>query len=398
MVPLLLAAAPAPLFASFAEVDLTPTEPLPLGGYTQRGDHVGVFGKHPLRGRFVLLRQGSRSTLLGSLDMLTLPEGLRDRLQSKLPLGVGLFLAATHTHSAPDSQMLNPRMNFRIPGIAPYSSRWLDWYVDRISGGLKLALSQPAVPVRSLEVRQWKFVGNRSRRKIGSPDPVVTLVLINGRQALGVFAAHPTLSTPEEVEAHGDWPGAWMDRGPWIVMTGAIGNMSPVPPASGATGVERSRRYVENLVGSGDKIRKFSRNFSPKFLDFYVKINSGAARPHPEFASANKVDPGLAAMAVSRFAPPAMELSLLRLGGVTFVGLPGEPTTGVARRLRQTAAMRGVRDLIVLSHVNGWGGYMLEPEDYDAGGYEATLSFFGRTLAPRLSAALDEGLQKISSP
>jgi hypothetical protein len=155
---------------------------------------------------------------------------------------------------------------------------------------------------------------------------------------------------------------------------------------------------VENLVGTGDKNRKFSREFSPILLDFYVTIKLGAAKPHPEFAAANNVDPGLAAMVLSRFAPPTMKLSLLRLGGITFVGVPGEPTTGVAQRLRSTAAMRGVKDLVVLSHVGGWGGYMLEPEDYDAGGYEATLSFFGRTLAPRLSAALDEALSQMPPP
>ena len=33
---------------------------------------------------------------------------------------------------------------------------------------------------------------------------------------------------------------------------------------------------------------------------------------------------------------------------------------------------------MVCSHVNGWMGYILAPEDYDRGGYEATLSFYGR--------------------
>jgi hypothetical protein len=38
----------------------------------------------------------------------------------------------------------------------------------------------------------------------------------------------------------------------------------------------------------------------------------------------------------------------------------------------------GFSSVLVCSHVNGWMGYILDPEDYDRGGYEATLSFYGR--------------------
>ncbi|MCG9895813.1 MAG: hypothetical protein MH204_10100, partial [Fimbriimonadaceae bacterium] len=56
----------------------------------------------------------------------------------------------------------------------------------------------------------------------------------------------------------------------------------------------------------------------------------------------------------------------------------------VARRLEANGPTAVCR---VVGHVNGWAGYMLDSEDYARGGYEATLHFYGPSLADRLVAA-----------
>lgn len=395
------AAAAAPVLGqsgptiAFGQTDLTPPESLPLGGYTERGEKKGVQAAERLMGRFAVLRQGQSTIVVGCLEMLTLPEGLLDAVRSKIPKEAGLFLAATHTHSAPDSQMLNPRMNFRIPGIAPYSSRWLSWYTDRIAGGINQALAAPPAPIASMSLSTGTVDANRARRPMGRPNKEAATLWVNGRRLLGVYAAHPTLHEASELEVSGDWPGAWMrhPEGPWIAFTGAIGDVSPA--AAGATGGEKCKRLVENLVENGEKVRKF-RFRDPITVGLAEsEVQLGAPEPHPNFARDQKIDAGLARIVVSRFAPPTARITTLRLGSFILAGVPGEPTSGVERRMATTFHMAGRVRARVLSHVNGWAGYMLEPDDYASGGYEAGLSFYGPRLAPRLAAALDVSLGRL---
>ena len=110
-----------PVQVGTSTVSITPPEPLPLGGYTQRGGAVFQPGGDDLFARTVVLRQRSETIAVTSVEMLTVPESLYREVKERLPAGVKLFLAATHTHSAPDSQMLNERMTIPVPGIATAS-------------------------------------------------------------------------------------------------------------------------------------------------------------------------------------------------------------------------------------------------------------------------------------
>jgi hypothetical protein len=99
------------------KVDITPDVPLPLGGYTERGFQKSIPGGDRLYARTVLFESGATKIAVVSVETLTIPESLVREVKKRIPTDVFLFLAATHTHSAPDSQMLNDRMTFAIPGI-----------------------------------------------------------------------------------------------------------------------------------------------------------------------------------------------------------------------------------------------------------------------------------------
>ncbi len=376
-----------------SEISLSPQEPLTLGGYTERGEALGLPGRRPLRARFLAIRSHGRTLVIGAAEMLTMPEGLIEAVNSRLPEGVDFALAATHTHSAPDSQRLNSRMNFKIPGIAPYSSKWTEWYADNLAVGAKMALEAAAIPSQTLKIRRSLVEANRARRQGLPPDKWATLFSVGDRQVFGAYAAHPTLHDSRELDMSGDWPGAWSDEGPWLAVTGAIGAASPV--AEGASGEEKSLSLAGRLT-SALALAAPAVTIGSKPSWTFAPVKLPAALPHPDFAKSNKVPDALAQMAVSKFAPPQASLFLMNWGGWLLVGVPGEPTEEVAFRLRQTAQLRGFPRTLVLSHVNGWAGYMLGPEDYDRGGYEATLSFYGRNLSASLCAALDLGCAKLA--
>src|SRR5690349_4351275 len=95
-----LALAPS-LFLQKATVDITPTEPLPLGGYTERGSKRFEPGGDPLHAYALVLRHDSTRIALVSAEMLTVPESLCREVRQRIPSDIHLFLTATHTHCAP---------------------------------------------------------------------------------------------------------------------------------------------------------------------------------------------------------------------------------------------------------------------------------------------------------
>ncbi len=375
--------------------DVTPPEPLPLGGYTERQRAPFEPGGERLYARTIVLEQGSVRVALVSFEALTIPESLRDAVRARLPKDVGLFLAATHTHCAPDSQMLNSRMTFSIPGIATYDRRWAAWYAERIADGVLRALRAEGHPVESLRVRRGALAMNRGRREGAQPDPIATEVSL-GPVRIVHYAAHPTLLGQDVHTLNGDWPGDIAKRLGASVLVGPIGDVSPVPPSPDG-GVENPRLYGEMFSQSLLKHR--ARPVAPGTLRWHEEpIRLDSPRPHPEFAVSNGIPETLAQSLVDRFAPKQATLSLLAVGSVLFVGVPGEPTAQLGRTLQWQARERGFPQALVVSITNGWLGYVLTAPDYGRGGYEARLAFHGPGTAARLEEALVRGLKRLDQP
>jgi len=383
----------ATLTVRVADADLTPPEPLPLGGYTERRSAPFEPGGPGLIARTLVLESGGRRLAWVAVETLTIPESLVARVRQAAPPGTDVVLSATHTHCAPDSQMLNERMTLPVPGIATFRAKWLDWYADRIAQGVRAALASPARPVGSLRARMAQTEGlNRARRQGDEPDSAACRIEAEPGVLFDVFAAHPVLLGPEHLKLDPEWPGRLMRRSGGLALVGALGDVSPVPPAGPE--LERPARFAEALAKALESSP--AREVGSDAAWTFEPIPLGKPEPQPEFASANKVPEALAKLAVARFAPPQAEVTLLRLGRALIVGVPGEPTSAVGRRLREAAAKKGYDPVLVASHVGGWIGYILTPEEYREGGYEATLAFHGPRLSERLLGAVERGLQRMS--
>lgn len=379
-----------------AELDITPPSLLPMGGYTERGDAIAEPGGEPLMARAVVLESFAGRLALVCFDGLTVPEGLREAVQARLPASMRLWLVATHTHCAPDTQMLNSRMTLRIPGIAPFNRRWLDWTAGRLATVALAASWAPPVRVGQWSLKAPAVEANRGRRPGATPDPSAWLIEADGRPVFGSYAAHATIFEQDWRRWNGDWPGLLAARIGAPVLPAAIGDASPA--ADGPGPVEKRKAMVEKVQTAwslarpttlGSKAVAFGLATSPVAL--------GAPVPHPEFPAAYQVPLNLAQLAVGRFAPPAAEVSALRLGPLAVVGVPGEPTAALARQIQREAKRAGFPHCLVASHVNGWIGYILEPEDYDRGGYEATLSFNGRETGLRVVEAAGRALRLLAA-
>jgi hypothetical protein len=175
------------------------------------------------------------------------------------------------------------------------------------------------------------------------------------------------------------------------VVPGSIGDASPATRQGES--VFAFARRISSWVESAP--RRPLAATSAKVVVAPVKLPD--AVPHPEFVSSNGVTPELAQLVMTRFAPPAAELTLIQLGDLLLIGVPGEPTGAFARQLRAAAWQRGFRNSYVLSHTNGWAGYLLTAEEYQQGGYEATLSFYGPDVLTLFEESVSAGCERLRS-
>jgi len=383
----------APTLLRLAMADVTPPENLPLGGYTERGSQSGHAGSERLHARVLLFENEGRKVAVVSFEALTIPESLVRETRKRLP-GIELMLVGTHTHNAPDSQMLNDRMTLGIPGIANYRQKWLRWTADQLAGAVRQAQDAPARTVESVEVaRRTVEDGNRNRRGGTPPDSRASTLLINGQPVAFTFAAHPTLLGAKDLQYSGDWPGV-AARSLGAFLPGAIGDASPVSPRSGSAGVDELGARIIQVWDTPGPVGWMGSEFTD-FLRAPVRLEPPV--PHPKFAQDYKVNDTIAKLMVDKFAPTSAELSILTLGRLAIVGVPGEPTGDVGRRIEAEGAKSGFWATWVVSHCNGWIGYILEPADYDKGGYEANLAMHGRNTADRVVEAAGLGLARAAA-
>ena len=93
-------------------------------------------------------------------------------------------------------------------------------------------------------------------------------------------------------------------------------------------------------------------------------------------------------------APDAFPVNLLGLaiGPIAFVGIPGEPFTGIGRAIKDT---EGFELICPCALINGSDGYFPMQEAYDEGGYEARSSVFKAGCAEYIAAQGKELLAQL---
>ena len=88
----------------------------------------------------------------------------------------------------------------------------------------------------------------------------------------------------------------------------------------------------------------------------------------------------------------------LRLGDLVIVGVPGEMAASLGLQIKAaTQKKTGATHPVIGGLADEWISYMLPPEEYDKGGYEASVSFYGRTLGPAIVDGAIEGVSQTSA-
>ncbi len=402
----------ARLFAGAGKQRITPPADIghvSLGGYGDRqgAPYVGVHDD--IFARALALRSGTATCAIVALDRLEVPRFLHEDVCAALAdeataipddfaLGPdNLILTASHTHSAPENLARHGDL-FPL-AFGRYNEQLYRWTLTRIVAAIEQAVAslKPA-SAGSAQVHLEGLSANR--RGDGTTDPVLTVLWLvaEGDEPLAVlanFPAHPTMLGAENLLISGEWPGMTErlveeQLGGDVVCLFTNGAQGDQRPAGDfGSGFERVERYGRRMA---DEILA-TRGSIGLDEEPLLSVASNQAvlpdrQPSPAFTESAQeeypIPAGMMEAVLEALFPETARLHVVRLGDALLVTVPGEMIAGLGMELKQTASQHAVQHPFIAGLANTYCGYILTPEEYDEGGYEAAVSVYGREFGPWL--------------
>lgn len=407
----------ADLMAGAAKVSITPDPkaiPYQLGGYVapQRTGHNATGIHDTCYARALVLQDGGAKVAIVSLDLCFMPAAVKTAVLSRIgATGIpasGVFIASTHTHSAPDPLALHPGNTGPAGGLPTFDPKLSDFIADRIAQSITEANGRLAA-ARAGNGQAAKLGLNRNRRGDKLTDDTMTVLKVvdsDGKPLAAIFnyAAHPTYYGPEMMSVSGDWAGTFERQMeavyPGMValfLNGAEGDASPNGADEG-TNAEKIDTYSAKICQAARRLYDGIETPSQGgILAWTHETPLGPPKPHPFFllaAGALHATADQARALVNRLMPEKCEVSFVRVGTLLLIGVPCEPTASIGLAAKAMTPPPGVKTVGIVALTNGWLGYVLTPEQYRAGKYEATMSFYGDQGGEKILAGVKAGLNR----
>lgn len=429
------------LYAGFSRVNITPMLGIELAGYYKTRYADGVLDELEINA-LALSCGEERAVLLSVDHLGIVQEITAEfRKQISEATGIdmeGIYIHSTHTHTAPflnqDSEDELQREYYQMVSRKIVDASVLalaDLKPTKMGWGIGEA---PNIAfVRRFRMKDGSVMTNPGvdnpniLAPIGDVDERVSVLRFDREDAENIvlvhFADHPDTVGGNKISA--DWPGMTrriveksLDDVKCIFFNGVQGDVNHVNvhPTGGylndmfidfdgvARGYEHAR-YMGRVV-TGGVLQAYDK---VKFVDVdtiqckcrKIRIPSNMPKKEEleeayrinELHMAGRDDrlPYEGMMLTTKVAEAArmirlqngpeffeMQLSCIAIGEVAFVGIPGEPFTGVGRDIKDT---EGWGLVLPTCNTNGKQGYFPMQEAYEEGGYEAGSSNFRAGVA-----------------
>lgn len=412
----------AELSAAVARRDLTPPLEMkaPLGGYGARmnapalGVHDRIFAKA------LLLTDGHKRFVVVSCDLLGLAPPLKAEILRRLA-GDGwtadqILMLPSHSHASIEMHAINPNNVFGLPQVGIHHPQLFEFTVDNFVELIRRVAAIEPVPVRIGTGHQHLPGWNRNRRADSDVvDSELTLTRVDtlSGDPLAVlvnFTAHPTFMSEREMMFSAGWPGALQRTLESLIgsdvtvlyYNGAEGDQSPTPRGdSGDSRWEQAARYGTDLAI--ESFRQWQSITTARELAFAFHLQTIELPQrcwHPDFMETGGREYGLSESLLRdmlpRLAPAQTKSGILRLGELVIMGIPGEMSAELGLQLKsQAAELLGVEHPVIGGLANEWISYILTPEAYRSGRYEASVSFYGESLGPTIVSGVLTGLGQL---
>jgi hypothetical protein len=238
----------------------------------------------------------------------------------------------------------------------------------------------------------------RNRRFVDGPaETTLPILLLRFRDerapiVVACFAAHPTVLSPQSRRYSADYVGPAREslaRHGWraLLLPGPLGDQEPLAEPGSLESGDVSRQ-IQQARSIGEKLARAIRAGAesiPVEASGSIEVHEWSFSPPPlrlrRFCGVWWAGPLVRASA-RRFLSGSATVQALRIDRALLLGLPAEPTTSVGRAIREQVPERF--HPFVIAHANDWLGYVVTPQTYARGGYEACTSFHGPGLAEQL--------------
>jgi hypothetical protein len=205
----------------------------------------------------------------------------------------------------------------------------------------------------------------------------------------------------EDMLFSGDWPGHLQRTVEALVgqqvttlfYNGAEGDQSPVPPPGGGSNWERAEVYGRSLgILAWEVWAKIQPTLVDAFAFGSIKLSLPKRQWHPDFMKTGGAEYGLTEETmrgfVEQLVPAESYCASLRLGNLLILGVPAELAAELGLEIKSKAReLTGAKCVAIGGLANEWVSYALPSSEYQKGGYEASMSFYGETLGARLVQA-----------
>jgi len=393
------------LQAGVARVNITPPLEMKaiLGGYGERMSKPAVGVHDAVWAKALVLKQGERQFALVTADVLGFPPLFKAAVMERLAAddwkAEQVLLLPSHSHTSLEMMALHPANTFSNLQIGLFHKELFELTANRLAQVIREAGKNP-VPVLAGSTTIDVPERNRNRRAgdhVHDSNLTITRIDTAPGRPLAVlvnWTAHPTFMDAQDMLFSGDWPGHLQRTLEALIgqdvtamyYNGAEGDQSPVPPPDSASRWERAERYGREMgIIAWRSWQKLKPHEVTEFAYHTETISLPGRQPHPEFMKTGGKEYGMSASSVQDFLeqlnPTQTHSTSLRLGDLLILGVPGEMAAqlGLDAKAKARESM-GAPCPTIGGLADEWVSYILAPDEYRKGGYEASMSFYGETL------------------
>ncbi len=384
------------LQAGTGKVDISPPPGIPLAGYGARNIPVKKYnqGVHDhIYARALILDDGQTRVGLVLADALLILDEIRLEMIEKvqdLDLDL-LILSATHTHSGMGGYVDVKIMEIAVLG--PYDPQARDIFMNGIEKALRQAAADMQPAKLGSTIADAPLVTSNRRHKGAVTDPDMGVIRIDdlaGEPLAFIlnFAIHPTLMPPSNLLISGDVTGRTEttieERYPNAVAmfyNSGMGDQQPDVDWAEASWEQVNRigdtmaehaLQISSDIQTTDQVSLTTYSHTFEMPEVYLR---------PALSCWFGLNP-----LVKKMGQPLMrdtgEIAGLAINDDTMLlANPAEITYDIERHLSDTWPDKKV---FILTHSNDYYGYIVTPEDYETGGYETCMNFYGKDFGPLL--------------
>jgi len=373
------------LKAGVARVNITPFLGCPMAGYSSR-DRGSKTIDDELYCKALVLYDGETKLAIVTNDLIGVDDGFVRATRELIEQSTGILqsnvlICASHTHFGPEirrrkgeTEEANDKFNLAYVAVL---QRKMATAVQLANQGLhdakidagkghtdELSFNRHTIRPDGTAVTTYRLPTNEENLTFGPIDPEVGVVRIdnvNGEPLATIinFACHPVCSVDRMYAISADYPGYAMKAiekelgGICLFTLGCAGNIVPIERES------ISKKRIGMSLG-GELIKTW------QWLDLNDSVELKSM--------SNKIELPLKKASDERCSRE-VEIQVLKIGKIGFVGLPGEIFVEIGTTIKQQT---GIENLFPVSLANGSYGYIPITIAYDQGGYESNSSSFAK--------------------